>query len=350
MNGAAPSGDGMRSLRTVAALCLASPLASCVVLPNGRLHAFNEPYRALLGARDSLTSFVAPWGSTIASALSGALAGTAALIGTELGSDTVTLSFVPVREDETNVVSGVFVTAVKDALDTASRQLDTFRYTLSHDLLSPLRTLQEMARILEREHSQHLPPDASIFLTHFSQGTNKLADRVEALVRYTKLNAQPLTCHRVDLARIVNSVVAELRAAHGDKATVIVGKLPDAHVDPDLTRQLLAKLLANAFKFSRNASRPRIEIGSDMSDTGLNTYFVMDNGAGFDMKYAGKLFGLFQRMHGEAQFEGTGAGLAIARRIVERHGGSIRVEAMKDRGAKFIFTLPSASTGASTGA
>jgi light-regulated signal transduction histidine kinase (bacteriophytochrome) len=315
-------------------------------LPDGRLHTFNEPYRALLGAHDDLTSFVAPWGSAIPPALSGALAGKSELITTQLGTDTVTLSFVPVRETETNVLSGVLVSVVKDA----SEQLDAFRYTLSHDLLSPLRTLQEMARILEREHSQHLPPDASIFLTHFSQGTNKLADRVAALVRFVKLNAQPLDCRRVDVSRLVQGIVAELRAAHGDKATVIVGELPDAYGDPDLIRQLFTQLLSNAFKFSRNSGDPRIEIGRDMSGNGPIPYFVMDNGAGFDMKYAGKLFGLFQRMHGEAQFEGTGAGLAIARRIVERHGGSIRAEAMKDRGAKFIFTLPSASTGASTGA
>jgi len=238
------------------------------------------------------------------------------------------------------------VTPRTDVADPDQQQFDAFRYTLSHDLLSPLRTLQEMARILEREHAQHLPPDASIFLSHFSQGTSKLADRVEALVSYVRVNAQPLNCHRVDIARLVGEVVTALRATHGDKATIIVGRLPDAHGDADLLRQLFTQLLSNAFKFSRNAPDPRIEIGSAVSDAGQNVYFVVDNGAGFDMKYAGKLFGLFQRMHGEAQFEGTGAGLAIAQRIVERHGGEIRAEATKDQGAKIIFTLPSASSGA----
>jgi len=332
MNAAAPSGDGMRSLRTAAALCLASPLAACVVLPDGTLHVFNEPYRALFGAD--------------APALSGALTGASALIEAQIGTHTVTLSLVPVREDETNVVSGVLVSVVKGAVERAGPQLDAFRYTLSHDLLSPLRTLQEMARILESEHSQHLPPDAATFLTHFSQGTNKLADRVEALTRFVSLDAQPLNCHRVDVARLVSSVLAELRTVHGDKAQVIVGELPDVRADADLTRQLFTAVLSNAFKFTRNTREPRIEIGSAMSGAGQHTYFVMDNGAGFDMKYAGKLFGLFQRMHGEAQFEGTGAGLAIARRIVERHRGTIRAEAMKDRGAKVVFTLPAASPGA----
>jgi light-regulated signal transduction histidine kinase (bacteriophytochrome) len=234
--------------------------------------------------------------------------------------------------------------------DDTGTLLESLRYVLSHDLLSPLRTMQEMARILEREHGQHLPPDASVFLNHFSQGTNKLADRVEALLRLLKLDAQPLNCRTVDVARVVSEAVTALRATHGGKATVVVGVLPQVHADADLVRQLFIILLSNALKFSRNVPEPRIEIGCATSASGQPAYFVMDNGAGFDMKYAGKLFGLFQRMHGEAQFEGTGAGLAIARRIVERHGGTIRVEAMKDQGAKFIFTLSSASSGACTGA
>ena len=349
MKAAAPSGDGTGSLRTAAGLCLASPCAACIVLPDGRLHVFNEAYRTLAAAHDGLTNFAAPWGHAIPAVLAGALAGTSALVETQLDSHTVTLSLIPVREDGTNVVCGVFVSVVKGtngvAVESATREFDAFRYTLSHDLLSPLRTLQEMARILVREHIQHLPPDASIFLSHFSQGTNKLADRVVALIRLVRLNAQPLDCHRVDVSHLVSEVVTELRAIHGDKATVVVGKLPDVQADAELVRQLFANLLANAFKFSRNARDPRIEIGSEPGE-GRNTYFVVDNGAGFDMKYASRLFGLFQRMHGEAQFEGTGAGLAIARRIVERHGGMIRAEAMKDQGAKFSFTLPSASTGA----
>jgi light-regulated signal transduction histidine kinase (bacteriophytochrome) len=235
--------------------------------------------------------------------------------------------------------------------DENSKLLESLRYVLSHDLLSPLRTMQEMARILEREHGRQLPPDSSVFLNHFSQGTNKLADRVEAVLQLMRLSTQPLSFRTVGVSRLVSEVVTELRATHGnDKATVTVGTLPEAHADPDLLRQLFVILLSNAFKFSRNVSGPRIEIGWAMSASGQPQYFVMDNGAGFDMKYAGKLFGLFQRMHGESQFEGTGAGLALARCIVERHGGTIRVEAMKDQGAKLIFTLPPANPGACTGA
>ena len=333
----------MRSLRTAAGICLALPVAACVVLPDRRIHVFNEAWRALFGAHESLIP-------ALSTPFAGALAGNSALVETPVASETVMLSLIPVREEETQVVSGVLVSAAKWAAASATQQLDAFRYTLSHDLLSPLRTLQEMARVLEREHARHLPPEASVFLGHFSQGTGKLADRVEALMRFARLSAQPLNCHRVDVARLASEAVSALRVTHGDQATVVIGELPDAQADAELVRLLLANLLSNAFKFSRNAATPRIEIGCVTSGIGQNAYFVVDNGAGFAMKYAGKLFGLFQRMHSEAQFEGTGAGLAIARCIVERHGGTIRVEAMKDQGAKFIFTLPSANTGAHTDA
>ena len=340
---AAHSGEGTQGLRTVAGICLASPVPACVVLPDKRIHVFNEPWRALFGAQESLPP-------ALSSAFTGAVAGASALVEAPVASHTVTLSLVPVRDEETNVVSAVLVSAAKWAAAASTQQLDAFRYTLSHDLLSPLRTLQEMARVLERDHAVALPPDASIFLSHVTQGASKLGDRVEALIGLVRLNAQPLNCHRVDIAQVVNDVVTGLRATYGDKATVVIGELPDAQADADLVRQLFASVLSNAFKFSRNIAAPRIEIGCAMSDGGQNAYFVVDNGAGFDMKYAGKLFGLFQRMHGEAQFEGTGAGLAIARGVVERHGGTIRVDANKDRGAKFIFTLPSASPGAHTDA
>src|SRR6185369_8800414 len=207
MTAAAPSGDGMRSLHAAAGLCLASPLAACVVQADGRVHVFNEPYRALVSAHDGLTSFASPWGQAIPAALAAALAGISTLVETPIASETVTLSLIPVRDDGTTLVCGVFVFVIRGtagvAQQSTAQQFDAFRYTLAHDLLSPLRTLQEMARILEREHSQQLPPDASVFLSHFSEGTHKLAARVEALIGLVKLDSQPLNCHRVDVSRLV---------------------------------------------------------------------------------------------------------------------------------------------------
>ncbi len=349
MTAAAQGGEGLRSLHTAAGICLASPIAACLVLPDGRVHVFNEPYRALRGA--GLASFAADWDRSwpvLSAPFAAALAGTSALIEIDASTDrAVTLSLIPVR-DEAEAVCAVLVSIMNGvpggATDSAT-QLDALRYTLSHDLLSPLRTLQEMAQVIEREHRQHLPPDTAIFLGHFAQGTNKLAERVEALLRLVRLNAHPLECRRVDVAHLVREIVTELRATHGERAKVEVGELPDAHGDAQLIRQLFENLLDNAFKFSRDVREPRIEIGNE-AGKGWNSYFVVDNGAGFDMKYAARLFGLFQRMHGEGQFEGTGAGLAMARRIVERHGGTIRAEAIKEQGAKLSFTLPSANAAA----
>lgn len=339
--------DGIQSLHTAAGICLASPLAACLVLTDGRVQVFNDAYRALVGTAEGLKTFAAGWGASISGPLAAAIAGTPALVQARLASgetrDTM-LSLTPVRESKNGSICGVFVLViVQSEQKPAAELLDSFRYTLSHDLLSPLRTLREVARVLEGEHARDMPPDAAVLLSHFEQGTHKLVDRVEALVRLLRVSEQPLDCRRVDVSALVTELASELRAAHGNKATVVIGELPDAQADAELARVLFGTLLSNAFKFSRNVGEPRIEIGSEPA-RGMNAYFVMDNGAGFDMKYAGKLFGLFQRMHGEAQFEGTGAGLAIARRIVERHGGTIRAEATKDQGAKLSFTLPPAST------
>jgi light-regulated signal transduction histidine kinase (bacteriophytochrome) len=230
---------------------------------------------------------------------------------------------------------------LKSELDRANQQLDALYYSLSHDLHSPLRTMQEMARILLEEHSQSLPPETGVFLGHLAHGTTRLVDRVDALARFGRISRVPLSLRRVEVSGLVRQLHSEWNSkAETGHTTFVSGELPDAMGDAELVRLLFSSLISNAFKFSRHAAQPRIEMGG-RSEAGWNTYFITDNGAGFDMKYAGKLFGLFQRMHAEARFEGAGVGLAIARRIVERHGGTIRAEAVPDRGATFHFTLPS---------
>ncbi|MEJ1961226.1 MAG: ATP-binding protein [Gammaproteobacteria bacterium] len=232
---------------------------------------------------------------------------------------------------------------LKVELDRAHRQLDALYYSLSHDLHSPLRTMQEMARILRDEHSQQLSPETAVFLGHLTQGTGKVVARVEGLAQFGRISRQPLSFRTVDIAELVRQLLADpdnkAETGHSD---IVMGPLPDATGDAAQLRQLFSSLLDNAFKFSRGRPAPRIEIGGHR-DGGLNAYFVADNGVGFDMKYAGKLFGLFQRMHAEAQFAGIGMGLAIARSIVERHGGTIRAEAVKDGGTTLHFTLPVAN-------
>lgn len=220
--------------------------------------------------------------------------------------------------------------------------LEALRYAISHDLHAPLRTMREMARILQEDHARELPGSTGIFLQHFAQAAAKLDERIEGLARFGKVSCTAIAQHRLDVANIVRQLLAE-RTAGAPRVAIAVGDLPEALGDPDMIRQVFSAVLSNAFKFTRDAQAPRIEVGARRS-AGQNEYFVADNGAGFDMKYAARLFGLFQRLHAEAQFAGTGVELALARRIVERHGGAMRAKASLGQGATFWFTLPAVST------
>ena len=238
---------------------------------------------------------------------------------------------------------------LRSQLERAHQQLDALCYSLSHDLHSPLRTMQEMARILLEDFSQQTPADTQVFLTHLVQGTSRLADRVEGLARFGRISRQPPSFQRVDVAGLVAQLISDTNKSAGTgHIDFVIAELPDAIGDAAMLRQLFSTLLSNAIKFSRHSPAPRIEIGAH-HEAGRNAYFVADNGAGFDMKYAARLFGLFQRMHPETQFEGAGVGLAIAQCIVERHGGTIRGEAAKEAGATFHFTLPAVGSGAEPG-
>lgn len=213
--------------------------------------------------------------------------------------------------------------------------LDTFDYAISHDFRSPLRSMEEMARLMLEDYAPHVPNDIRLFLSDVVKTSEKLNKRAEGLLRYSRLNRQPLQCGEVNIAALVKEVLLE----GGEQAEVSVRELPDAAGDPVMIRQVFVELLTNAMKFVRRGERPRIEIGAQ-SQISRNEYFVADQGVGFDMKYATKLFGLFQRLHKETEFEGIGVGLTLARCIVERHGGAMRAEASKGQGATFYFTLP----------
>lgn len=165
---------------------------------------------------------------------------------------------------------------------------------------------------------------------------------IDDLLRFSRLGHQPLAKRNLDMVGLVNDVVAELRAAEPDRRlTIRVSRLPDASADPSLMRQVVVNLLANALKFTRNSKEALVEVDG-RREGGQCVYSVSDNGAGFDMRYADKLFGIFQRLHASDEFEGTGVGLSVVRRIVERHSGRVSAEAAVGRGAKFTFTLPSA--------
>jgi len=218
-------------------------------------------------------------------------------------------------------------------------ELDGFSYSVSHDLRAPLRVIDGFSLALLEDHGPSLPPEGRDLLARVRQQAQRMAQLIEGLVQFSRLGRKPLDVTSVDLAALAQTVVQELQQANADRKVVVsVAPLPPAMGDRSLLRQVLMHLIGNAFKFTCQRPAARVEIGS-REDGGERVYYVKDNGAGFDMRYAGKLFGVFQRLHSAADFEGTGVGLALVQRIVRRHGGRVWGEGRVDEGATFSFTL-----------
>lgn len=225
-------------------------------------------------------------------------------------------------------------------LETANEALGSFTYSVSHDLRTPLRGINGYARMLLEDHATALAPDAQRLLGVISDNARQMGRLIDDLLTFSRLGRSEIDKTAVDVAALVHAVVDELRRLEPDRAvTIAVGDLAPARADASMLRQALANLVGNAWKFTRGRDGARIEIGC-RRDGGETIYFVRDNGAGFDMRYAGKLFGVFQRLHRAEEFDGTGVGLAIVQRIVQRHGGRVWAEAEVGRGATFAFALP----------
>ena len=224
-------------------------------------------------------------------------------------------------------------------LEQANAELESFSYSVSHDLRAPLRAINGFSLALLEDYGTTLPPDGQALLARVRENTKRMAQLIDDLLVFSRLGRKPLEMGPVDLASLMQSVVEEQRQADPKRAIeVVVHSLPATLGDAGLLRQALSNLIENAFKFTRRQPKARIEVGSRVE--GAETvYYVRDNGAGFDMKYATKLFGVFQRLHGESDFEGTGVGLALVQRIVHRHGGRVWAQAAVDQGATFYFTL-----------
>jgi signal transduction histidine kinase len=236
------------------------------------------------------------------------------------------------------------VTERTQQLEAANRELEAFSYTISHDLRAPLRAISGFTAILFEEYADAMPAEARGYLKRVKDSGDHMGHLVDDLLAFSRFGRQALRTQRVSIRGIVDRSVEQLSPTlEGRQVEVVIGDLPDAECDAALLKQVFVNLLSNAFKYSRRREHARVEVGVLETDaTEGPTYFVRDNGAGFDMEYAGKLFGVFQRMHRSEDFEGTGVGLAIVHRIVERHGGRIWAEARVDGGATFYFTLKGA--------
>jgi two-component system sensor histidine kinase/response regulator len=224
-------------------------------------------------------------------------------------------------------------------LQAAKEELAAFSYSMSHDLRAPLRALKMFSAVLMGRHQQELSDEVKRLLGFVDRGAQQINQLVEDLLRFSRVGRQPLAKRQVDMTALVRAVAQEVEKNPNDRLIDFrLSDLPPAFGDDALLRELFLDLLSNAFKFTRPRPSAMIEVGA-ISGSGEPIYFVRDNGVGFDMKHAKQLFGIFSRLHTDEQFEGTGIGLAIVKRIVNRHGGHIWVDAAPDRGATFYFTL-----------
>ncbi|MBP1732094.1 MAG: sensor histidine kinase [Deltaproteobacteria bacterium] len=228
-------------------------------------------------------------------------------------------------------------------LKNSNHDLEAFNYTVSHDLRVPLTAIGGFARRIAERHGDDLDPKVLQMLNIIRSNVDRMEQLINDLLSYARLGRQEIGRSLVPIDEIVRAILDELRTVHpGRKIDLRVGALPDAHGDASMLRQVFLNLLSNAFKFTKHREIAHIEVGGSAKDQ-ENLYWVKDDGIGFDPAETDRLFGLFQRLHGSNEFEGTGIGLAIVKRIVEFHGGRVWAEGKPDAGATFYFTLPTTS-------
>jgi PAS domain S-box-containing protein len=225
-------------------------------------------------------------------------------------------------------------------LQAVNNELEAFSYSVSHDLRAPLRAVDGFSRILLEDYGPRLDGEAQRLLNVLRTSSQQMGQLIDDLLAFSRLGRKELVAGRVDMTALARAVADELRSKDGKPAAeVVIDALPPARGDRTLLRQIWANLLQNASKFTREQPGSRIHVGARL-DGDETVYFVTDNGVGFDMQYAHKLFGVFQRLHRAEEFEGTGVGLAIVQRIVHRHGGRVWAEGAVNQGATFYFSLP----------
>jgi PAS domain S-box-containing protein len=224
-------------------------------------------------------------------------------------------------------------------LEAINKELEAFAYSVSHDLRAPLRHINGFSKILLEDHQASLSPEARDFLRRIVESTERMARLIDGLLSISRLTRSPMKAGPVDLSALVNEIAQELRQGEpARRVEFVIQSGVTGWGDADLLRNVLQNLLSNAWKFTSRSAAARIEWGVQECPEG-STYFVKDNGAGFDMAYGDKLFGAFQRLHREAEYPGTGIGLVSAQRVIARHGGRIWATGAVGQGASFFFTL-----------
>jgi light-regulated signal transduction histidine kinase (bacteriophytochrome) len=230
----------------------------------------------------------------------------------------------------------------KAELEATRKELQSFSYSISHDLRAPLRAIDGFSRILQEDYSQNLDAEGQKFLGFILANAQQLSRLIEDLLVFYRLGQHPMQRTKVDMTDLFRNITTEFRAIDPSRAmTIQIADLPSAEGDPALLRQAVTQLVSNAFKFSLRRPDARIEVNYQKDGEQI-IYSIRDNGIGFEMQYAPKLFQVFQKLHTGDEFEGSGIGLAMAHRVITRHGGKIWAESKPAEGTTLFFTLPSA--------
>ena len=227
-----------------------------------------------------------------------------------------------------------------EQLEDANKELEAFTYSVSHDLRAPLRAIDGFSRIITEDYEPIMDDEGKRLLNVIRDNTQKMDKLITDLLALSRVGRNEMSCVLINMDAMVRSVFNDLIPDENKNRTVLnVSDLPESYVDPALIKQLWVNLLSNAIKYSSTRDKGVVEVGAYIKD-GTNVYYVKDNGVGFNPKYSHKLFGIFQRLHSEKEFPGTGVGLAIVQRIARRHGGDVWAESELDNGATFYFSLP----------
>jgi light-regulated signal transduction histidine kinase (bacteriophytochrome) len=225
-------------------------------------------------------------------------------------------------------------------LEAANKELDAFAYSVSHDLRAPLRAIDGFSHIVTEEYADKLDAEGNRLLNVILSNTQKMDQLITALLTLSRFTRSEMRFSHLDMTMLANSIYHEIASAEVQQKFVFsVGSLPDAYGDSNLIRQVWSNLISNAIKYTMPKAECRLEIGG-YTEKGMNIYYVKDSGVGFNPNYTHKLFGAFQRLHKAEEFEGTGVGLAIVKRIIQRHGGLVWAEGQINQGAVIYFSLP----------
>ncbi|HEY1022853.1 MAG TPA: ATP-binding protein [Flavisolibacter sp.] len=227
-------------------------------------------------------------------------------------------------------------------LEVVNKELEAFSYSVSHDLRTPLRAVSGYSMMLKEDYAGRLDEEGNRLIDTILANTKMMSDLIDDLLTFSKMARLQAVHEAIDMEHLVQQCLQKLTSFY-TRASVAVGSLPAGKGDSSMLRQVWYNLLDNALKYSSKKELPQIEVGA-LNDPQFHIYYIKDNGTGFDMKYAHKLFGVFQRLHRQDEFEGTGLGLALVKRIITKHGGTIWAEAAPQQGATFYFSIPKTVT------